>query len=691
MFSQNNKEITRDQKEALIRSYFNSQEKKPKFSNFSFSVSKSFSDIDLKYIGATVFLKQFIKNKEGRDVYKDRTFFFVFLNEYSKDIKLNEYYNELYEVASYFNKISIIKVVFVFTDKTRVLKYSEAKGFQKDSLGSEVDGRFDFVKNPDQYIEQLINNRKHLLDCYKAFIGTKENTELDFISNDYYDTRFYLNNLVEAIEKGYKLIYVHGPAGSGKTILALRLLGLYKRSQMLIINSYFDQELRSIFEEMKNKDIRFFNHRGEQSDEIVTVLSYSNKYKISPQAYYERFNKYLYAKYNSAWQIENPNTDKSKFWEYYKDTQREDYEDDFEEFAQQQDKYDTPAEILIVDEGQRIYQETIDVALKNNLTIILLGDSYQKINPDTDNLNINPEYTDIKDIQRRYQGTYYELSLRYPIRITGHALEKINYLLGKSNEKKYVGGKENYPIEIFDKVQVFVETYRKDKTSQKFFASYQDIWRFEQEKESNIVETKKVNFVRMYDKYVLIEFTDGTKVTPNKQSAYRLSESINIRLMELRGHNIKVRYDNENQKYRLANKSKLDEQVYYGKNELILFDSSIKSIKKADKESKTTKSNLLFAPNLKGKIFTPFELISRECRNIYLFLPKGITIENNQIVDKNLLGSRFLIGETNYLLNQIYVLLTRATNRIRIYVEDQVLKEYFKSKLEEYEVENTLF
>ena len=104
---------------------------------------------------------------------------------------------------------------------------------------------------------------------------------------------------------------------------------------------------------------------------------------------------------------------------------------------------------------------------------------------------------------------------------------------------------------------------------------------------------------------------------------------------------------------------------------------------------------MLVNPNLKRRMFSPFELISREVRNIYLYLPKNNynVIKKNRIIDKGKFGKRFYNedSDTNYLLNQLYVLMTRATRRIYIYCEDKVLTEYFKNQLNQYEQENTLF
>jgi hypothetical protein len=104
------------------------------------------------------------------------------------------------------------------------------------------------------------------------------------------------------------------------------------------------------------------------------------------------------------------------------------------------------------------------------------------------------------------------------------------------------------------------------------------------------------------------------------------------------------------------------------------------------KESENDKDKLLIDPKFKSSIFTPYELISREVRNIYLYLPKSVTIENGEIIDQGSEGDKFLdkTQNINFLSNQLYVIMTRATNKIFIYCESKILNDFFKSRLAYY-------
>jgi len=708
------RELSRAEKEKRIKDYFNQYKSKPKFRNFSFSSKSSLHDTQLKYVGAFSFLNVFSSNKftndQSNDI-KDRTYFFIFLKGRFKDFNRHEYTSELYDICSYFSKISQIRIVFDFENEFKTYLYSPTKGVLSDNnanklRSSGVHNNYDFVKNPDEYIGSVIDYQKYLIDCYKAFVGF-EKGGLNFVETDFYSTKKYFNDIVKALEKGKKLILVNGPAGSGKTILALRLLGMFKEAQLLVLNEYFDAELKAIFKkhDVSEQDLnRFYNHRKSDSTEIVKRIIACNEYEVPISKYISNFNKFVYKKH---WIDKNQDGRPGKeFWQKYTDSNTRQYKEDFEEFALiNKDKSFIPCSYLILDEGQRVYQETVKIAAENGLVLVVLGDMNQKLNPNTDNLQVSSDFdTSILNKDGILSNTALEekdieeVILEYPVRISSNALEKINYVIGATEKKTYVGEDNQYPIKIHETCDSFLNAYKKDKESRKFYCSYQDIWRYEKDNNDSVLK-KKVTSVKFFDSYIRLKFSDGYEAYVNKKTMYNISNNINIKIIDMPNNYLYVKaHDNYTNRYEVLKDQNFDTLVnddYYGISSLLKKDPTILTTNKSERSE--AKDKLLFDPAFKGRMFTPYELISRECRNIYLFLPLGITIKNvagtPRIVDTKKFGDRFYDDKsgTNYLLNQIYVLLTRAVRSVNIYCENPKLRDYFRENLRRYEEKYTLF
>ena len=695
--------LNRNQKEQRIKDYFTSFGNKysPNFSNFSFTSPSSISDYSLKYIGAITLLTEFTSDKETkRKSRKERSFFFVFLKGDSKKFNYKTLTDELFEVCSFFAKTTIITIVFLFDNEVIQVKYSPESGeFKKtyNNNDSLVLSSLNFIKSPDDYISKLIDRRKYLLDCYLAF-SNNENNSLPFIENDYLNTREVYLKIIESIKSGKKIIFIEGPAGAGKTILALRLLGFYKHSTLLIINEYFDQELKSIFEDRKENDVRFFNHRGINSTELIKTLNQCYQYQIPIRDFFDRYTKFIYKKY---WKDNNQTGRPDKtFWLEHMDTSRLDYSADLKEFKTDYlnilDNQEVAAEkLLIIDEGQRVFNETITEAKIQGIPVIVFGDLQQKINPITDNLKINPDEDknnlNVQDdlLEKIRKDSSFELiSMKFPIRISEPALEKIKYLLAFTQEKKQISDRDVYPVKIFDSCENFVAGFKADKTSQKFIASYQDMWRHERESMNDFeVKRRRVTKVSFLTYSVGFEFEDGYSAYPQTNQAYLISNFYGKKLNEMKGMTLDVVTDtNKEKRYRIFTNQaeKANNKIYYGLSEISRLYPSMKTITK--KESENDKDKLLIDPKFKSSIFTPYELISREVRNIYLYLPKSVTIENGEIIDQGSEGDKFLDKtlNINFLSNQLYVIMTRATNKIFIYCESKILNEFFKSRLAYY-------
>lgn len=72
-------------------------------------------------------------------------------------------------------------------------------------------------------------------------------------------------------------------------------------------------------------------------------------------------------------------------------------------------------------------------------------------------------------------------------------------------------------------------------------------------------------------------------------------------------------------------------------------------------------------------ILFPHHIISRELDELYIYIPKHVSIKNNKINCSE---------DLKYLLNQLYVLFTRARLSLNIYCENDKLLKYFGKKIE---------
>ena len=115
-----------------------------------------------------------------------------------------------------------------------------------------------FVQNVLKEIDIIENANRDIIDCVNAYNG-----ELDFRGDTYEN----YNDIHKDLEDGIEYILVEGAARTGKTIIALRLLGEFKDSVLLIMNPYFYNVLLDAFHIMKTefpKD-RIFHHSLESS------------------------------------------------------------------------------------------------------------------------------------------------------------------------------------------------------------------------------------------------------------------------------------------------------------------------------------------------------------------------------------------------------------------------------------------
>lgn len=95
------------------------------------------------------------------------------------------------------------------------------------------------VQDITMEIETMKAEKAEFLSCLDAYNG-----ELTF----YDETKLNYTRICEKIKNGCQTLLVEGPARSGKTIIAMRLLNEYKNLKLLLMNYHFYEELTNVFE-----------------------------------------------------------------------------------------------------------------------------------------------------------------------------------------------------------------------------------------------------------------------------------------------------------------------------------------------------------------------------------------------------------------------------------------------------------
>lgn len=111
------------------------------------------------------------------------------------------------------------------------------------------------VKNIDEELDYIKVSNNDLLDLVRAYKNELPLNEITY--NNY-------NNIVEDIDNGIENIITEGAARTGKTIIAMRLLGKYNDAKLLIMNNHFYSSLIDSFKVMNVEfpDERIFTHGG---------------------------------------------------------------------------------------------------------------------------------------------------------------------------------------------------------------------------------------------------------------------------------------------------------------------------------------------------------------------------------------------------------------------------------------------
>ena len=115
----------------------------------------------------------------------------------------------------------------------------EIKGVCEEERKQPALNKVFIVRNPDKEFQRIQDANSDVIDAMRAYLG-----KLDLIQQ----TEAMLKD-VEAALDGEKdaRVLLEGPARSGKTVVAMSLLSKYPNSRMLLMNWYFYRDLRDAF------------------------------------------------------------------------------------------------------------------------------------------------------------------------------------------------------------------------------------------------------------------------------------------------------------------------------------------------------------------------------------------------------------------------------------------------------------
>lgn len=289
--------------------------------------------------------------------------------------------------------------------------YAFKKVSNKINLFNNVSGSI-FVEDIKQEIQLIETSNRDVIDCVKAYTG-----ELDFRNQ----TEENYEDITKDINDGINYILVEGAARTGKTIIAMRILGQYDESEFLIMNYYFYVALMDAFNilEVEFPKSRIYHHslrhkthgcwvRGKYAKTIVPKL----EFLIVDEAQRLANVEDLINRYNGK-------------------------------------------VLPGIDEISKI------INCQNQRHTILLGDNLQKLNPQYDE-GFERIYNMIKDKQFR------EYKFKNSIGVAPEILENIKYLLSVPGGGQ-VQPTYNFNISVTDSENDFIYEYNLDNTFKKHY------------------------------------------------------------------------------------------------------------------------------------------------------------------------------------------------------------------------------
>ncbi len=378
---------------------------------------------------------------------------------------------------------------------------------------------FKSVPNSNKVINQKIdiNKTSSIVSNVQAELEIieKNYTDMSDLINAYNDdlsltpiTSNNFNNINSDIQNNKHFIITEGTARTGKTIIAMRLLGLYPESRFIIMNELFYNSLINIFK-IEGVDFPF--------DRIIC---------------HTNFNKMI--------------------------------------------EWTANSKLLIIDEAQRLSESQMENVIENKDNInVLLGDNLQAINIKSDR-GISCFENLLTNKRIEYTKYYFD----YSIGLASNVLYSIKYLI--FNEVPFNNQNiNNYDINFYNDVNVFVNKYRSDETFRKHMAT-----------------------------------------------------------------------------------------IYMGCSD---YDTTIESFDRMHKNI-LHRYPYFLDKDIKEKVMiTTYELISRELDSVYIYIPKTVTANEKGL---HYCDTRY----DKFLLNQLYVLFTRAKGEINVYCEDKSTFDYFNRR-----------
>ncbi len=120
------------------------------------------------------------------------------------------------------------------------------------------------VQNPEHELQRIQDANSDIIDAFRAFNNTLPLVE---------QTKRYLDKITHELESNSSArILAEGPARSGKTVLAMSLLAKYPKSKMLLMNWYFYDALIDAFKiwaELSKDDIEKLFSMPRATKEVV--------------------------------------------------------------------------------------------------------------------------------------------------------------------------------------------------------------------------------------------------------------------------------------------------------------------------------------------------------------------------------------------------------------------------------------
>lgn len=323
-------------------------------------------------------VKNYLKEKNGYLFVRSRLTIVMIVLE-NEDIRKKDFHVYMWNTKYEFKRIS--KKINIFGDPLNL----------------------ETVVNLEEELRLIKESVKESLNCVKAYYD-------EFLLCDECEENY--NGIVEDIENGEKHIVVEGPARSGKTIIAMKLLGKYPDSSLLMMNRYFFADLRDAFELHGKGDFpyeRIFHHHPRK---------------------------------NGCWFSVNNGSK----------------------------KFDMKFKFVIVDEAQRLSGD--EIGFYNNKFneidkivdhpklehAVFLGDELQKLNEDYD--------CGIEKIEEKIGvGNYVKHTFSKSIGVPNEVVENIKYLLGVNGSPQKMN---DFNIEIYNDVDKFVRTFDEDGSKKRF-------------------------------------------------------------------------------------------------------------------------------------------------------------------------------------------------------------------------------